>query len=1311
MSIRSHILTHALVCMNLLIGVSCAYAVDYYYWNVPAGDFASPDSWDNPDRFAKADAVPRITAADVSFLVTQSVDCAVVKPQLNFVIKNSGSIEFDGDGRRFALPALAEDQPARDTKPLTFTSSKSAENGKQMACVEIGSTAVREAMLSMSDAHFRFERSEDAKSSLVFNRGIYEFGSAAGHALRLLWDNQDALSDICFSNVHVTSYGVSCKGCPTNANWTVSGGTFAVNGDLDLGNYTGLSEHETLSASFTGGAQVLVAYPDGGENNSKVNVGHQNAERPVRMSVSGVGTKFRAGAASTMSVRGDTEVLVKDGAVAHLPRYLRIADATGPGLSVLRLQGDTTRILCNTNSGNGNKRGSFEIATAANSRGKLKVEEGWLGCSEKTAGTKLSMATGAGSHGELIVSGGTVEFVSGSENTIGNNGGEALVAVSNGTLRFARQVRLDNAELVQTGGEIKLAETVSSGVGIIAAYNDAARTTTVTLDGGVMTVPRLYALKSRAKGCAATANFSADGGTLAAADSIASTTDTFIDGFDAATLGALGLTVDTGDRNVTIGQPFADKDGAQGVLRKIGVGRLTVTSDSHQSYLDVEQGTVAFAVAAYSPVVRVGLSDKEGRMAVDGSRTVALGGVVLGEFSIEVTGAASVGTYPVFTVPGDQTTVTDVLRWKNGYVASGRVDGRCYGFTVTYDEPSDRTRLNLVVSEAYTPTPTVFDDDSPTTSVKIDGIETVEALVFKDGRDFTLSGGGAIVFADRGSASIRVESGSQTISVPVYLPAELAVYVAEGASLTISGKVNHAAIVKTGDGQLFLANPENNLTAGAKAAGGLISLPSAGAISSATGTHPGFELSSGTLEVGPSETVDVDPFEPLLNLAAANDADALVVKTEDGVDFGELTVTRGNLQKRGVGQMVVGHHTTSRSALWTFATGVSGSASTDPVVFPEGGASPTANYPALGVYEGELRLCGLDEGELPSRVYPNYSQYFGVNSRIQVGILTTASVSKQPSLVIDHAAFGGESAALHLGYNATKVSYPEVATNVSFVVTNKSVVYLNTMNVGAVYNQYQDVRSLAADVKVDDARLEINYSVELSSRTGVSSSWSLTNGSRLYASVYSYRSGGIGWSGDAEVVVDSGSVIAKDADLNPTHLDLGGANWRNRATGTMLVRNGGQLVCNAFNANWGVPADCGVTLAFDGGLWSLGSASGSCAFNHTSANAVTIEAREGGLVLDVPENVTWGLDHAVTGVGGLVKRGQGTFATSADNLLCTGSIGWNPAFWIFWTVPPSGSSSPGTARWRMQGCPRRSCPGRLTPTKRRHSAIARWRRR
>ena len=30
MSIRSHILTHALVCMNLLIGVSCAYAVDYY---------------------------------------------------------------------------------------------------------------------------------------------------------------------------------------------------------------------------------------------------------------------------------------------------------------------------------------------------------------------------------------------------------------------------------------------------------------------------------------------------------------------------------------------------------------------------------------------------------------------------------------------------------------------------------------------------------------------------------------------------------------------------------------------------------------------------------------------------------------------------------------------------------------------------------------------------------------------------------------------------------------------------------------------------------------------------------------------------------------------------------------------------------------------------------------------------------------------------------------------------------------------------------------------------------------------------------
>lgn len=88
----------------------------------------------------------------------------------------------------------------------------------------------------------------------------------------------------------------------------------------------------------------------------------------------------------------------------------------------------------------------------------------------------------------------------------------------------------------------------------------------------------------------------------------------------------------------------------------------------------------------------------------------------------------------------------------------------------------------------------------------------------------------------------------------------------------------------------------------------------------------------------------------------------------------------------------------------------------------------------------------------------------------------------------------------------------------------------------------------------------------------------------------------------------------------------------------MLFRNGSKAYIDAIEKLSG--ENHLLVLAFDNGSWI--PSAGDYDFIFRGGEGITVECREGGLELPVPEGATWTVHQKLTGEGGVVKTGSGT---------------------------------------------------------------------
>lgn len=278
---------------------------------------------------------------------------------------------------------------------------------------------------------------------------------------------------------------------------------------------------------------------------------------------------------------------------------------------------------------------------------------------------------------------------------------DGLVNMPNGNLDHT----YGGFSLAQSGGELKAAEiNVAGGAGSVAS---------VDLTGGTLQV---YRIAANATG---TSSFHADGGTIKARQDRSD----FLKGFNAATLGADGLTLDT-DHAITVAQSFTDAEGAAGRLVKTGTGTLTLTGTASafdtlelrggglvlgdgagtRAKLLVANGCMPTISGSALDGMLTGLSlgdaTTKGRLAVTSGATLRLDGpLALPNAQVVLSGGFETGTtYDLIVAKGADTATA--AAWRELVVREGTAPGQSYVFDAAYDADAGTTTFRMTVSEA-----------------------------------------------------------------------------------------------------------------------------------------------------------------------------------------------------------------------------------------------------------------------------------------------------------------------------------------------------------------------------------------------------------------------------------------------------------------------------------------------------------------------------------------------------------------------------------------------------------------------------------
>ncbi len=941
-----------------------------------------------------------------------------------------------------------------------------------------------------------------------------------------------------------------------------------------------------------------------------------------------------------------------------------------------------------THSGNG-KIGNNGIADMTVSGGSLTWINDWL-----------MVGGGATSVGHLTLAGGNTQF---SDVIPGYDGGDGTVDATGGTNLFGR-IRLGwnpcvrsllrisggtnafyggdgimagcggKGELEISGGDVS---TVQLRIGYNSNRTESASSVLIsggfthvnnninvadnldnsgilTLTGGVLETPNLRGWTGAAcKGGHGVALLAADGGTVRASQSNA----TFLQDFDAATLGADGLTIDTAGYSPTVAQAFSNQTSVSGLLVKTGAGTLTLAGANSHASTVVADGTLALSAndrlcghvtvtnnAVLSLVggvtaltlesLTLGDADRPGGLALDLGDTITVtgaSGLSLPYARLTLSTPDTDGTYMLFTCAGN----VPASALQNFEVANPAA-GKAYTLSAVYAEGPDTTDVQLTIQDKSTLVLTertwngdtgsawdtaanwsddtvpqsgevaVFPESPANKTVNTAAGATAGVLRFDASSSYTLGGIETLTLDNSGRfGEITATAGVHEVSAPLALPRTAFAEAAAEAALTFSGAVSgNGGFTKAGSGLVTLSGA-NTFKGALTAAGGTLDLTDSDAFGSAAADRQNLVFQSGTLRYSGEATAKMRGF----TLSADTPTNAVVLDTASDLTLaGQVWADAGALIKRGAGVLNLAVSGSENKLTVANGMGINNGVPNVDLVFPASGDSPTDGYTGFTVAEGTVRITSA-AGAVTH-----------LDDLVTIGVRTTQGTVSPALEIVGGTVYLG-SGGKH-SYVGAYTPSGSAMTSPALRVTDGATLIVNSLHFG-----YGAAATLTPEFLVDDSTVSAYWTVELANQANGESFATVRNGGILTTTANEIRA-----DNPFSLLIDGGSVAVLSP---PSRLSFYG-----NATGTVTVANGGCLATPKLN----MESTKGVTLAFDGGIFQP-TLNGMLLFRNDAKH--TVDLRAGGATFEVAEDLTYTVARPLTGVGGLTKTGAGTLVLGA----------------------------------------------------------------
>ena len=1110
--------------------------------------------------------------------------------------------------------------------------------------------------------------------------------------------------DMSFTNVAVTATALNIGGRTTDKVCVdISGSqtSFTLCKYLYLGyNLSGAVQSGLDELRVSGGAQMIVNASRASSANGYCYIGETvQSFRTRRVVVDGEGSLFDASRSSLMRASSGGVFCVTNAGTIISCAGMYSADGVGSATGRIDVcKGG--KLIAKGSSGSTCVIGSSGI-------GYMTLDGGSIECADDCPKKIFYLGQYASGFGTLAVLGGKMKLPVGSEIRVGLVG-SGVMNVEGGEI-VADKIGLATSEATgpttnifrQASGTI----TLTSNVGGISVSQgkDSRRTVKVILDGGQTSGMRIMGGGGVDVSPEAVSVLSADGGSFSGI-AANSWNWPFVSGFARAELGEKGLTLNAKTFNQPITQRFTNKPGELGrlILCSEPNGQFEFRSnDSDNAELVVASTTAKFDAALTNWMTTVvvtngsklnlsatkklslsGLSIGDsvsfGNLIVGPETQISLSSISLPKAVLSLSGSFSAdASYPLFFVKGELSPIQ--IQTVCSVPIDGSVpSGRFARIEASYDSEACETVFSLVFPVAVEPTeenvwtaamqgglkswndsanwsdgvPTsssvvklCASQTSPAGTVAVDDVATPLGALSFAGGDWVLAGEGTLFFVDWGGrAKIRVAEGTQRINVNISAPRGLDIVVADGAKLIFGGRVDTSAgmIEINSDksrGVVEFAGPGSFAYSGFTHWNGTLAmfadkpfdalLPGSTFFFNGYGTlrFPGeataepYRLPFGLYFQGGSAGGSIWGSAEVLD----NDRPIVVPPYRTSLVNGGCIVKRGEAQlvfEAAEGKRITVGQTNGKRGGNDFTTSPDRPMNID----EESGTTPSNlhSHGAINVLEGELVYRGV--GESPAA--PSNKEVSNPCTTF-VGLRSTNDVTVAPGIVFDnvYADFGFANTSLFaVAESAILEDYPQSARRAYLCVSNNAVLRVGTLSLGAesVSGTYGDVSPC---VYLEGAEIEASGAVILAAREGVSAAWNLGAGGRLFCGEEPVL-----WNGAVDMCLAADALFAADADLSPLGFSFGAS-----AAGTLLVGEGAILCATGGVAE----ANAQALLAFDGGRLCVPDGA-----TIDFPAAVSLEAREGGLFMDIPENETWTLADDVAGDGFVVLPGAGSLALS-----------------------------------------------------------------
>ena len=692
----------------------------------------------------------------------------------------------------------------------------------------------------------------------------------------------------------------------------------------------------------------------------------------------------------------------------------------------------------------------------------------------------------------------------------------------------------------------------------------------LVLNGGVLescaTFGGICAACREGSGYAA---FEADGGTLRApCDSTR-----LFHHFDEAKVGRKGLVIDNAGHVVTVAQMIVDKTDAAGAgcVTLAGEGTTRLTGDlGGLGILVANEGTVDLSALGGNELGSL-VATNTAALKLDPAKTIVLSGVLeLAHIELKLSSVAEKGVYDLFT----------------------------YGTSV-----SAETRTAL--------------EDAIVTEGVSEGLAAEFAEEEVDGA-FVLR----MTVRDAVNTVISVSSGSEVHAADIScLPMDsVTASVANGADLTISGKVGKGRFIKDGEGSLVLSNPDNCFLPGFLLLNGRITVSDPATLGGGK-----VALKNGVLRIaGPVADAD---YGYGFTFAQESTTDHVIIDAAVDVRMGipKSVNHTGGLTKRGAGRLtftvedvessVGGDGTHDHSTgFWSERQSL-----VYPQIFDEAtGLMTNGTFGAFNVNEGELRVVGKGEDAKVT-----------TTGDLCIALPSTGG-SAQPGLVLDGVTWQNASKPVFVA-SCIDYSTPVVADFADepyLILTNGAKLVAGSMYVNRLNNDTKAFAKFA----VNDSSIELTSTLyaNRAQTDRAQAQWKFRN-SRLQASISLFR--------DFTMDFDN-SVWAKDANDTPASLSREVTTVAS-AICTLSFRNGSKMCCKTITMSDREPPHP-LTIKFEDSEW-IPAVDADYVFDWADRSSwISVVATGRGLKLPVPASRTWTVNQPVTGDGALVNSGAGT---------------------------------------------------------------------